>query len=264
MSTRMLKVDESLEEVPAARITNQGAENPVMLVCEHASPFIPAAYDRLGLTQEEALSHIAWDPGALKTSLALSELLKAPLVSSNYSRLLYDCNRPPEAPDSTPEKSETITVPGNQNLTARQREERANMFYYPFCDAVSNVRNSFAIPPVVITIHSFTPIYFGEKRQVELGILHDEDVELAHALLAEGEKRSSLDVRLNEPYQASDGVTHTLQKQATAFGLKNVMLEIRNDLVSNDEKCQKMAEKLDTLIRAALSHLDINLQVKGA
>ena len=36
----------------------------------------------------------------------------------------------------------------------------------------------------VVTVHSFTPVHFGEPRAVELGILHDEDSRLADGMLA--------------------------------------------------------------------------------
>ena len=55
---------------------------------------------RLGLTPDDLASHIAWDPGALELSRALSEILDAPLVYSAVSRLLIDPNRDPESPSA--------------------------------------------------------------------------------------------------------------------------------------------------------------------
>ena len=77
-------------------------------------------------------SHAAWDPGARELSLRLAEALQAPAVASRVSRLVYDCNRPPEAPGAIPEQSERIIVPGNVDLDREARVARIRMVYEPF------------------------------------------------------------------------------------------------------------------------------------
>ena len=52
----------------AVEVTNAGGNSPFVLVCDHASHFIPVAYGDMGLSAAERLSHIAWDPGALAVS----------------------------------------------------------------------------------------------------------------------------------------------------------------------------------------------------
>ena len=75
---------------------------PVLILCEHASNAFPAEFGTLGLDDDARRSHAAWDPGALDIARRLSDAWAAPLVHSNVSRLIYDCNRPPEAPDAMP------------------------------------------------------------------------------------------------------------------------------------------------------------------
>ena len=62
---------------------------------------------------------------------------------------------------------------------------------------------------VVVSIHSFTSVYKGEARAVELGILHDRDRGLADKLIT---SFPTVDARLNEPYGPDDGVLHTLKE----------------------------------------------------
>ncbi len=244
-------------------ITNPEAGNPILLICEHASQYIPPEMDGLGLSEEEQSSHIAWDPGALSVASKLSGALDATLVSANYSRLLYDCNRSPASEDAIPIKSELFEVPGNKDLSEEKKAERVLRYYEPFRDAVAATINSFSVPPTLITVHSFTPVYFGKKRAVELGILHDRDTRLADAMLAASSEISDLDIRRNEPYKPDDGVTHTLRYHGIANNLKNVMLEIRNDLISSEVQCQKMAEMLYTLIKEALHRCDADQKIEG-
>ncbi|KIC07385.1 N-formylglutamate amidohydrolase [Leisingera sp. ANG-M1] len=242
----------------AVEVVNREGASPVLLLCEHASSHIPARYNGLGLRAEDRLSHAAWDPGALAVSLHLSRALDAPLVASRVSRLVYDCNRPPEAASAMPDRSELVAVPGNFGLGAAERQERVDTIYTPFCEAVSEVigaRKEAGKQTVLVTMHSFTPVYFGKERDVEIGILHDDDTRLADAMLAGEDALPHRRVERNEPYGPADGVTHSLKIHGLAHGLANVMIEIRNDLVTSPEEEEAMAKEMLTLLRPALAAL---------
>ena len=86
-------------------------------------------------------------------------------------------------------------------------------------------------------------------------MIHDADPTLARAVLAEAKARTNLDCRLNEPYSAADEVTHMLRVQATPYGLQNVMLEIRNDLIAGSAAEEAMAERLAPVLTAALARV---------
>ncbi len=238
-------------EAPAARVLNARGVARAVLVCEHASRFIPAALDRLGLDDVAARSHAAWDIGALEVAVELAGALDAPLVHSRVSRLVYDCNRPPEREDSMPPRSEVFAVPGNQGLTAEQRAQRVRDIYEPFRGLLSQTLDRRPEPPVLITIHSFTPIYNGKTRAVELGILHDSDDRAAQIMLNHA-AHCGLRVALNEPYSPEDGVTHTLREHGIARGLPNVMIEIRNDLIDTPTGVNRIVGLLTPILAATV------------
>lgn len=228
--------------------------SPVVIVCEHASNTMPRALGTLGLGPDALASHIAWDPGALAVAEILSDLFDAPLVRQRFSRLAYDCNRPPDAPDAIPVRSEIYSVPGNAGLDAAARRMRAEALYQPFHEALETViakRLETGISPVIVTVHSFTPYFFGKPRDGHLGILHDSDRRLADALFAVhgGE---DFEVRRNWPYGPQDGVTHTLKRHGIANGFLNVMLEVRNDLIATPTGQVAWGERLAGLLGAAL------------
>jgi Predicted N-formylglutamate amidohydrolase len=207
----------------------------ILLVCEHAARRLPKALGTLGLDQEALESHIAWDIGGLAVAEGLSDALDATLVAQTYSRLAYDCNRPPDSPGAVPATSEIYEVPGNQNLTEDDLRLRADTFYHPFQDRIAAIlaeRRAAGRPVMLVTIHTFTPVFFGRTRSVAIGVLHDEDTRFAGALLdALGRHETGLEIARNEPYGPDDGVTHTLRLQALPHGIPNAMIEIRNDLV---------------------------------
>ena len=239
------------EESPFFAVNEQG-RSPFVLICEHASNTMPKALGTLGLPEAELTRHIAWDIGAEKVGRLLSRLMDAPLLLQRYSRLAYDCNRPPESPDSIPEMSELTAIPGNKKLSAEGRLARAREIYRPFHDGVSAVLDKRAAGgqhSLVVSIHSFTPVYKGKPRSVELGILHDRDTALSAKLI---KSFPNIDARLNEPYGPKDGVLHTLNMHGFARGLQHAMIEIRNDLVATERGQDEWAQRLSVpLIQAA-------------
>ncbi|SMX43757.1 N-formylglutamate amidohydrolase [Actibacterium lipolyticum] len=226
--------------VQPVQTVNPNGTSSVVLVCEHATHEIPASFQNLGLSEETRLSHAAWDPGAMAVARGLSSMLDAALVASTVSRLVYDCNRPPSAADAMPARSEVIDIPGNVGLSLQERTARAQTFYEPFRGAVAN-RMNLTQSPVLVTIHSFTPVYHGQLRDVEIGVLHDADSRLADAMLQTTPSHAGYNVRRNLPYGPEHGVTHTLKEHALGAGHLNVMLEIRNDLIQTETEQSAMA-----------------------
>ncbi len=239
----------------AAELINGDGSSPVLLLCEHASRRIPAKYEGLGLSEADRDSHAAWDPGAYDLGCVLSEALDAPFLAGCVSRLVYDCNRPPEAASAIPEKSERIEVPGNRDLPQDARDARAREVYQPFCKAVDCVLEQIGPSAVLVTIHSFTPVFHGMPRSVELGILHDADSRLADAMLHHANLIPHRVVARNEPYGPEDGVTHSLKLHGLSRGLANVMIEVRNDLLRTPEDIHRLAQELLLPLRSALEHL---------
>ena len=226
--------------------------SPILLVCEHAANLIPDGLNRLGLDETAAKSHIAWDPGAMKVAELLSAAFGATLVAQKISRLVYDCNRPPESAEAVRDSSEIYRIPGNTGLSTAQRDERTRYIYTPFRQAVAAQMESRSAP-VLVTIHSFTPVYNGTPRAVEVGILHDRDSRLADAMLTAAAQNPAFRTARNTPYGPEDGVTHTLVEHALPRGLLNVMIEVRNDLIINEKAQKKLAAWLSEILTSALA-----------
>jgi predicted N-formylglutamate amidohydrolase len=241
------------EKAPAL-IVNGGGRSPYVLVCEHASNRLPKSLGTLGLPEAELQRHIAWDLGAEQVARLLSRLMDAPLVLQRYSRLAYDCNRPPDSPDAMPEISETTHIPGNRHLSPDDKLMRTREIYQPFHATIADVldrRAAEGTRSMVVTIHSFTPVYKGKPRAVELGVLHDRDRGLADALIT---CFSTVDARLNEPYGPDDGVLHTLNLHAAPRGLRHAMIEIRNDFLLDERGQVEWAQRLSAALVHAAAH----------
>ena len=258
-----MRAQEQLQPFQAL-IEREEARGQIILVCEHASNVVPEPWGTLGLTRAQLEAHIAWDPGALGLARGLSRRLDATLIHAPVSRLVYDCNRAPDMPGAMPTRSEIHDIPGNASISAEERLARTKAIYLPFQNGLHNLlaeRIALGRRPVVVTIHSFTPVYFGKPRAVEFGVIHDADPAYAQAIVRAARQTIRLVTELNAPYSAADDVTHTLRVAATPYGLQNAMLEIRNDLIATAEAQEAMAEMLAPVLNMGL--VEIQRQAKA-
>ncbi|WP_425373301.1 N-formylglutamate amidohydrolase [Mesorhizobium denitrificans] len=243
-----MNADQAFESV---RVSNRHGTSPFVLICDHASNFVPAEFGTLGLKKDDLTKHIAWDPGAAPVAQMMSELMDAPLIESGISRLIIDCNRPLDAPDLIWEVSETTPIPGNQNLNKAQRAERVALAYDPFHTAIDELvetRLSQGRETNLVSIHSFTPVYKGVSRPWHIGILHDEDLRLSTPLILELQRGDDIVVGDNEPYSPADRVYFTLERHGRAHGLACVMIEIRNDEIQNEAAQSRWAKRLAEIL----------------
>ena len=235
---------------PVYNLSREDSTHPLILVCEHASRYIPEALNNLGLDDTAAREHIAWDIGALALAEQLSEQLGATLLSANYSRLLIDLNRPRHAPDSIPAQSEIYQVPGNRELDEATREYRRQCLFKPFhtqLQQLIDARLAEGRPVRVVGIHSFTPVYYGQPRELEVGVLFGQARAYAQRML-DGLERHPLKVAGNQPYRIDPLGDMTVPVHGDARGLESVLIEVRNDLLRSPEAVTRWANYLAPLL----------------
>ncbi len=231
---------------PPVRVLNEAGPSPYVLICEHASSFIPRRYHGLGLAGTDLGRHIAWDIGATNVAQRLSQGLGATLVLAGYSRLLIDLNRPPGSPTSIPEISEETAIPGNAGLTEEQRQDRIRSYFVPFQTEVNRLldrRLELSRPTIIIGVHSFTPVFKGIARPWHAGVLYRRSQRFGAALVAAlGGPQAS--IAHNEPYRIEDGGDYTVPVHGEARGLDAVLVEMRQDLIADDEGAAAWAHRL--------------------
>jgi predicted N-formylglutamate amidohydrolase len=241
--------------VPPVVVINAEGRSPFVLACDHASNRIPAEFGDLGLTAPQRFMHIAWDPGAFAIAVRLADALDAPLVASTVSRLVVDCNRSHDAPDLMPTISERTEVPGNQGVGDNERAERVARYHAPFHSALTELldrRRARQHATVLVTVHSFTPVYKDVPRPWPIGLIHARDERftalLRDALLADD---ATLNVGWNQPYSALNGVTYTLEHHGDERGLEATMIEIRHDEILEPDGIALWADRLARCLVAA-------------
>jgi len=242
--------------------TIEGAvESGVLLLCDHASNAVPPDLGDLGLPPTEFQRHIAYDIGAAGVTRSLARRLNAPAVLTRFSRLIIDPNRGRDDPTLVMRLSDGAVVPGNARITDEEVQERIRRFYDPYDAAVSAaVERAMAAghPPVIVTIHSFTPIWRGWPRPWHVGILWDADARYARPLIESLQAEEGLVVGDNEPY---DGALlgDTVDRHATRRGLASALVEIRQDLIAAEAGQEEWAERFARLLIPLLADADLRI-----
>lgn len=243
---------------PAFELYNESAGGRLLLVCDHASNRVPQRLENLGLNDAELARHIGWDIGAADVTRALSDLLGAPAVLAGYSRLAIDCNRSLDHPGLILAESDRTPVPGNVGLDDAQRQARIDELFRPYHAAVDEqvdrLRDLCGPDewPVVISIHSFTPVFDGFERPWHVGVLWNDDLRLPVPLIARLREDAELVVGDNEPYSARQGFGHTLERHGDAGGLANALIEIRQDLIDTHHGAVEWAQRLAAVLQETL------------
>jgi predicted N-formylglutamate amidohydrolase len=237
---------------------NPEGEGPFVIVCDHASNRVPENYRSFGYDEDALQTHIAWDPGALGVARDLSRRLDAPLLWPDVSRLIIDCNRAADAATLIVTESEGRKVDANRDLSAEERARRLDQIHAPYhagIDACLSRREAAGLPTMLIAIHSFTPVFLGEARPWQVGIVFADDRRLANLLIEGLEADASLTVGVNEPYSPADQVYYTVARHAGRWRLPAAMVEIRNDEIGDERGQRAWATRLADILVAADARL---------
>lgn len=234
---------------------------PALFLCDHASNALPKAYGSLGLPQEQFARHIAWDIGAADVTRALAAMFEAPAVLSCFSRLLIDPNRGADDPTLVMRISDGALIPANAHIDDKEIARRTDLYWRPYREAIAaqlDRMTAGGVPPAIVSIHSFTPVWRGTPRPWQIGLLWDGDARLAQALLSELEAQPDLTIGDNEPY---DGALEgdTLYDLGTLRGIPHILIEVRQDLIATPAGAQAWAGRIALALKPALARADVRM-----
>jgi predicted N-formylglutamate amidohydrolase len=221
-----------------------------VLVCDHAGNGLPARYGDLGLPASEFHRHIAYDPGAGAVTAGLAERLNAPAVLATFSRLLIDANRGADDPTLIMRLSDGTIIPGNARVDAAERALRVATLHAPYHAAVAAAIERAldpGRPPILVSMHSFTPVWRGKPRPWHAGVLAAVDRRLATVLLAALRTDASLVIGDNEPY-AGGLDNDSMDTHGDQRGLANAIIEIRQDLIADATGIAVWVDRLAPLL----------------
>jgi predicted N-formylglutamate amidohydrolase len=209
----------------------------MLFLCDHASNGIPAELAQLGLPASELNTHIAQDIGAAELTRWLAREFGCMAILGRWSRLVVDLNRGEDDPTVVAKLSDRRIIPGNAALDARALRARIENYHAPYHRRIADEIDAAlerGTVPVLVSIHSFTPIWRGQRRPWHFGVLWDRDGRLAQPLLAELRKIKDVVAGDNEPYSGSLE-NDCLYRHGTMRGIPHVLIEVRQDLITEEQ-----------------------------
>jgi predicted N-formylglutamate amidohydrolase len=231
----------------------------VVVTCEHASNAIPGTYKRLGLDRRSLESHIAHDLGARDVARFYARALGADFHEGKWSRLVVDLNRSVDHRNLVAETSFGIQIPGNAELGIAEKERRIRAYHEPYRRAVvqSLARIAEQLGTCVhLSVHSFTPIVNGERRDADVGLLYDPSRPNERSLAKRWAKMlstSGFRVRLNYPYRGTaDGFTKDLRELFPASRYTGLELELNQALLVDRPSRMHIARVTELAFAASL------------
>lgn len=238
---------------PPATLVNAGGRAPLVLTCEHGGRAVPAALAEETPPSSDMNRHIAYDIGAAAVAQTLAKRLDAPLALQPFSRLVIDCNRPRHAPDLAPAIGDGSVIPFNEGLGEAALDARWQAIHQPFHQSVSELIAARG-RPALLAVHSFTrQLRGGPFRPMALGLIARQDkafaVSLRDAMTAAG---TDLEIAFDAPYQIEDLSDYTIPTHGEAHNLPHLLLEIRNDLIADDNGVDQMVTLLSSALSAVL------------
>jgi len=236
------------------RIEGAGRGSRWLITCDHAANTVPdfVGGGSLGLAQADMARHIAYDVGAAGVALALGEMLDAPVILSNFSRLVIDPNRGEDDPTLLMKLYDGSIIPANRHAGPEALEERLARCYRPYHQALAGLAARRG-DTCIVSVHSFTPQLRGRPvRPWQVGVLSAADRRLTDPLLAILRAESDLCVGDNEPY-SGHLPGDAIERHALRHGRPNALLEVRNDLIRDPEGQRVWAGRLAPMLVKALA-----------
>ncbi|MEA5033060.1 MAG: N-formylglutamate amidohydrolase [Sphaerochaeta sp.] len=238
-------------EMPAYEQFHISGSSSLFLTCDHASLRIPERLENLGLPLIYRSTHIGWDIGAFDVARVLSDRLDAPLVASRYSRLVIDCNRPPQGKGSIPDTIHGLQIPGNNCLSNIQIAQRIEEIFNPYHKTIDDALHAhIAIKRnvVLLSIHSYTPELDGKHRPWPIGITYETPSPFSSYLTAELKKSKLHPIGENEPYPITPEGDYGMYAHGKKNAIDAVLMEIRQDFLQNPESKLYIVELLSDIL----------------
>ena len=217
----------------------------ILLTCEHANAYFPAPW--LLDEKDEHLQNTHWlvDIGAAQITEDLAYVLEAPAILSQFSRIIVDANRDKTEESLIIRTADNKPIHFNRNLDEAEYARRIEALYEPYHEAIDMKLGIYPDIALILSIHSFAPLWEGVRRFMEVGILFSEKIDLVHRI-QQRLSYNGIKTALNQPYSSVEGM-FSAKHHAKKHALDTLELEIRQDLAVNDGWRNRLINHLKTI-----------------
>ncbi|MCA9690609.1 MAG: N-formylglutamate amidohydrolase [Myxococcales bacterium] len=213
----------------------RGDNAQVLLTCEHASEHLPKPYHWDEADQWLLGTHWSHDIGAAEITRELARRVGCSAVLSRFTRLLVDPNRPINHHELFRKRAEGRAIALNATLSTVETGRRIQGYYREYHEAVERELDN-ARKAAIFSIHTFTPDYEGQRREVEVGVLFDRHEDAA-IRMRDFFTQIGYRTMLNEPWSGRQGYAYSAEYHGRRLERVCLQIEVRQD-ISADERHQ--------------------------
>lgn len=228
-----------MSPVATSRLDDGQANRRFLIICDHASNYIPPALNGLGLPEADLQRHIAYDIGAFEVAQRIADELNSPFVAAQFSRLLIDPNRGLDDPTLVMKLSDGAIIPANKQIDPFQDkaawQARIDDYYEPYNQAIAQAIDAALAAghvPIILSVHSFTPQWRGHNRPWQAAVLWDRDDRLRNLMVDYMARQPDICFGDNTPYSGRLK-NDCLYRHGTKKGLPHALIELRQDEIAN-------------------------------
>ncbi len=223
---------------------------PFLFSCEHASNKLPNHIVPTKQDKHFLDTHWGVDIGVAGVTRHLIASTQSQGIFAEYSRLWVDLNRSLDRTDLIRTETEGYPLSFNQELAPEQVQQRLEVYYRPYHEAFDQLveqRVAQSAPVLLVSMHSFTPVWNGQVRTMDIGVLFDKCEDLGSKLATLiGEQE--LVVELNQPYTGRNGLMFSVEDKGLRHQCPHLEIEINQALICTPDRQQRVARKLHTAL----------------
>ena len=226
-------------------IINPNTLGSFVFTAEHASPAIPSTIQKTDVPYLQ--THWAYDIGILPLMELLCKKNHSQGIYTRYSRLWIDTNRAPNQDGLIKTHIETTPLSFNQSLTEQDKQKRILDIHESYHRVISSSIEAHEQPPLLISLHSFTPIWNNHIRTMDVGVLFDRDENLAH-ICTKLLREEGFFVEENQPYSGKNGLIYSAHRHGTENNIPYVELEFNQSIICSPQRIERVAVKLSHVL----------------
>lgn len=230
---------------------------PLLLTCEHATNDLPPGIRPSEAEREILESHWGWDIGAWALTRELAAALHAPAVAFRWTRLWIDVNRRVDDPTLVRRLADNLELGWNRRLSPGGVERRVLDSHAPFHEEIDRQllrRVVRGVRPLLLAVHSFTPLHEGRRRGFDAGVLYERHGPLARRV-GRALRGAGLDVRYNRPYSGMAGMMYSADRHGKHHDLPCLELELNQGLFRGGRVPRRVARAVVGSVRELLLRL---------
>ena len=221
-------------------------KGPFFFTAEHASNRIPV---KISKSDGQFLNtHWAYDIGIAPLIQQLCQKLSCSGVQTEYSRLWIDANRAPNQDGLIKTSIEGKHLSFNQRITPAEKDFRIQSFHEKYHNTISEELRKHNRSPILISLHSFTPIWNNQIRTMDIGVLFDRDEDLAYAVAKRIEDEGFF-VAMNKPYSGKNGLIYAADRHGNQENIPYVEFEFNQSILCTPKRISFVADRMAMVLK---------------